>query len=207
MSKDIRQLVTARMPKGERRCAARTGQSRHGDDRADAETGETTWTTRLVLFLRVMAVLSMIKGLYHWAQITGFIGGEEGAFEAQTTQWQTATVYFAVIELVAAAGLWLATPWGAVVWLTTIVSTAVIELMFPAIYGGNLFAVLVSLILLAAYLITGLVFGTRTAAVARSCFLRSGRLDVLRSLSNLSEGWCSGTRQGLRRSVNIALFR
>lgn len=119
----------------------------------DAETGDNTWTGRLVLFLRVMAVLSMIKGLYHWAEITGFIGGESGAFENQTMQWQTATVYFAVIELVAAVGLWLATPWGAVVWLTTIVSTAVIELMFPSIYGGNLFAVLVTLILLAAYLV------------------------------------------------------
>lgn len=118
----------------------------------DAETG-STWTGRLVLFLRVMAVLSMIKGLYHWAEITGFIGGESGAFENQTAQWQTATVYFAVIELVAAVGLWLATPWGAVVWLTTIVSTAVIELMFPSIYGGNLFAVFVTLILLAAYLV------------------------------------------------------
>ena len=119
---------------------------------ADAETGDNTWTGRLVLFLRVMAVLSMIKGLHHWAEITGFIGGEDRAFENQTTQWQTATVYFAVIELVAAVGLWLATPWGAVVWLTTIVSTAVIELMFPAIYGGNLFAVLVALILLSGYL-------------------------------------------------------
>jgi Family of unknown function (DUF6163) len=118
----------------------------------DAETGENTWTSRLVLFLRVMAVLSMIKGLYHWAQITGFIGGEDNSFEYQTTQWQTATVYFAVIELVAAVGLWLATPWGAVVWLTTIVSTAVIELMFPTIYGGNIFAVLVAAILLVAYL-------------------------------------------------------
>ena len=52
--------------------------------------------------------------------------------------WQTATIYFAVIELVAAVGLWLATPWGAVVWLTTVVSMAVIELMFPEIYGGSL---------------------------------------------------------------------
>ena len=38
----------------------------------------------------------------------------------------------------AAVGLWLATPWGAVVWLTTVVSLAVIELMFPGIYGGSL---------------------------------------------------------------------
>jgi len=35
-------------------------------------------------------------------------------FEHQPMAWQTATVYFAVIELVAAVGLWLATPWGAV---------------------------------------------------------------------------------------------
>lgn len=154
MSKNIRQIMPARMPKGANDDAPREQVNLvTAMATPDAETGETTWTTRLVLFLRVMAVLSMIKGLYHWAQITGFIGGEEGAFEAQTTQWQTATVYFAVIELVAAVGLWLATPWGAVVWLTTIVSTAVIELMFPAIYGGNLFAVLVSLILLAAYLV------------------------------------------------------
>lgn len=118
----------------------------------DAETGEAIWTARLVLFLRIMAVFSMAKGLYHWAQITGFTGGEEGAFENQTMQWQSATVYFAVIELVAAVGLWLATPWGAVVWLTTVVSQAVIELMFPAVYGGNLLVMLLALLLLAAYL-------------------------------------------------------
>ena len=91
-----------------------------------------------MLFLRIMAVISIAKGLYHWAQVTGFIGGEEEAFENQSMAWQTATIYFAVIELVAAVGLWLATPWGAVVWLTTVVSMAVIELMFPGIYGGSL---------------------------------------------------------------------
>jgi Family of unknown function (DUF6163) len=119
---------------------------------SEVETGETTWTQRLVLFLRAMAVLSMIMGLYNWAQITGFLGGEDGAFEVQTTQWQSATVYFAVIELVAAVGLWLATPWGAVVWLTTIVSMAVVEIMFPSIYGGHFLVVLFSAVLLGAYL-------------------------------------------------------
>src|SRR6266513_2781116 len=102
------------------------------------ETDDNAWTRRLVQFLRVMAVVSILKGLYHWAQVTGFIGGEEEAFENQSMAWQTATVYFAVIELVAAVGLWLATPWGAVVWLTTVVSMAVIELMFPGIYGGKI---------------------------------------------------------------------
>src|SRR6202171_2723589 len=105
------------------------------------ESDENVWTRRLVIFLRLMAVLSVVKGLYHWAQVTGFVGGEDDAFENDAMAWQTATVYFAVIELVAAVGLWLATPWGAVVWLTTVVSMAVIELMFPGIYGGSLIVV------------------------------------------------------------------
>ena len=104
------------------------------------------------MFLRIMAVLSILKGLYHWSQVTGFIGGEEEAFENQPMAWQTATVYFAVIELVAAVGLWLATPWGAVVWLTTVVSMAVIELMFPGIYGGSLAIVGGEALMLTAYL-------------------------------------------------------
>jgi hypothetical protein len=116
------------------------------------ESNENVWTRRLVIFLRVMAVLSVGKGLYHWAQVTGFVGGEDDAFENQQMAWQTATVYFAVIELVAAVGLWLATPWGAVVWLTAVVSMAVIELMFPAIYGGSLVVVGVEALLLTAYL-------------------------------------------------------
>jgi hypothetical protein len=116
------------------------------------ESDENVWTRRLVTFLRVMAVISIMKGLYHWAQVTGFIGGEEEAFENQSMAWQTATVYFAVIELVAAVGLWLATPWGAVVWLTTVVSMAVIELMFPGIYGGSLTIVALEAVMLGAYL-------------------------------------------------------
>src|ERR1700676_1326117 len=116
------------------------------------ESGENVWTRGLVIFLRLMAVLSVVKGLYHWAEVTGFVGGEDDAFENQPMAWQTATVYFAVIELVAAVGLWLATPWGAVVWLTTVVSMAVIELMFPGIYGGSLTVVGGEALMLAAYL-------------------------------------------------------
>ncbi|HLX14784.1 MAG TPA: DUF6163 family protein [Bradyrhizobium sp.] len=113
---------------------------------------DNVWTRRLVLFLRIMAVVSVAKGLYHWAEVTGFVGSEEEAFENQPLAWQTATVYFAVIELVAAVGLWLATPWGAVVWLTTVVSMAVIELMFPALYGGSLAVVGGEALMLSAYL-------------------------------------------------------
>src|SRR5258708_13257578 len=74
------------------------------------ETDDNVWTRRLVFFLRIMAVASGIKGLYHWAQVTGFIGGEEDAFENPPMAWQTATVHFAVIQLVPPVALLLASP-------------------------------------------------------------------------------------------------
>ncbi len=118
-----------------------------------SESGDNVWTRRLVLYLRIMAVVSVAAGLYHWAQVTGFVGGEDDSFENQSLAWQASTVYFAVIELVAAVGLWLATPWGAVVWLITVVSMTVIELMFPAIYGGSLTIAAAEALMLTTYLV------------------------------------------------------
>src|SRR5271156_3080721 len=111
-----------------------------------------TWTDYLILFLRVMAAVSLIKGLYHWVQVCGIgLPADEG-FAAHSIAWQTATVFFAVLDLVAAVGLWLAAAWGAVVWLTSVVSMAVVEMFFPKIYGGSLFVVLVEATLLIVYL-------------------------------------------------------
>ena len=50
------------------------------------ETDENAWTRRLVFFLRIMAVISVAKGLYHWAQVTGFIGGEGDALDRKNTR-------------------------------------------------------------------------------------------------------------------------
>ena len=120
----------------------------HADE---PEIPEARWTGRLVIFLRVMAVLSLAKGLYHWAVVCGFTGPADG-FEYQPTPWQTATVFFAVIDLVAAVGLWLAAAWGAVVWLTACVSMAAVEVFFPQVYGGRLIVVAIEFILLFSYL-------------------------------------------------------
>jgi hypothetical protein len=116
------------------------------------EYNDSRWTERLVLFLRIMAGLSLVKGLYHWAVVCGIVEGAPGGFEVQPLPWQTATVFFAVIDLVAAIGLWLAAAWGAVVWLTAVVSMAAVELLFPQIYGGRWPAIAIELALLAAYL-------------------------------------------------------
>jgi len=111
-----------------------------------------SWAEYLVVFLRIMAAISLTKGLYHWAQVCGIAAPADGGFEAHTVAWQTATVFFAVIDLVAAVGLWLAAAWGAVVWLTAVVSMAVVEVFFPQVYGASILIVLAEATLLVVYL-------------------------------------------------------
>jgi uncharacterized membrane protein (DUF2068 family) len=99
-----------------------------------------------------MAAMSLAKGLYHWAEVCSIGAGRNDTFEMHTMAWQTATVFFAVLDLVAAGGLWLAAAWGAVVWLTSVVSMAVVQVFFPRIYGTSMFIVLTEMALLAVYL-------------------------------------------------------
>jgi fatty acid desaturase len=121
-----------------------------GDNRAGV------WTRRLVLFLRVMAVVSMIKGLYHWARVCGIGVDESQLFELHSIAWQIATVFFAVIDLVAAVGLWLAAAWGAVVWLMAIASMLAVEMFFPQVFGGGILVGALESGLLAIYLLLAL---------------------------------------------------
>lgn len=110
------------------------------------------WSHRLVVFLRVMAALSLCKGLYHWAVICGIGAPSPTGFDSYPTPYQVATVFFAIIDPVAGVGLWLAAPWGAVVWLTSVISMTAVQILLPQIYGGNLWVIAVELVLLGTYL-------------------------------------------------------
>ena len=105
-----------------------------------------------MLFLRVMAAVSMLKGLYHWSRVLGIGAGSGDLFEYQSIAWQTATVFFAVIDLVAAVGLWLAAAWGAVIWLTAVASMLAVEIFFPQVFDGGLLTGFLEAGLLALYL-------------------------------------------------------
>jgi hypothetical protein len=118
----------------------------------EAEVEGRPWSRRLVLFLRVMAGLSLLKGIYHWAIVCGIGAPFPSGFDSYPTPYQVATVFFAVIDPVAAVGLWLAAPWGAVVWLTSVISMAAVDLLFPQIFGGSVWVIAVELIMLGAYL-------------------------------------------------------
>ena len=121
----------------------------------DGEEGASLWTRRLILFLRVMAGFAMLKGIFHWSRLLG-IGTGGDLFEYHSIAWQTATVLFAVLDLVAAVGLWLAAAWGAVIWLMSIASMLALEVFFPQVFGASIFAGLLELGLLCLYLFLAL---------------------------------------------------
>jgi Family of unknown function (DUF6163) len=123
----------------------------------DEEGDGPKWAHWLVVFLRVMAAISLAKGLYHWAIVCGIGAPAPSGFDAYPTPYQVATVFFAVIDLVAGVGLWLAAPWGAVVWLTSVISMAAVEVLFPQIYGGHVWVIILELLLLVTYLALALM--------------------------------------------------
>ncbi len=118
----------------------------------ERQSSDGRWTRMLVVFLRIMAVLSLLKGLYHWSVVCGIVVTDR-PFEDHTMPWQATTVFFAVIDLVAAVGLWLIAAWGAVVWLTAAVSMAAVEVFFPQVYGGRTSIMVIEGVLLVGYLV------------------------------------------------------
>ena len=120
-------------------------------DHVEVAPREERWTGWFMLFLRATAVVSFLKGLYHWAMVIGIGQGTFSAFEVNSTAWQAATVYFAVIDPVAAVGLWLAAAWGGVVWLTATISMVAIEMLFPQVFGGRILVIFAEVVMLGTY--------------------------------------------------------
>ena len=119
---------------------------------ATAAAGIAHFADAPALLTFVIATIALLKGLYHWAIVCGFGAPFPSGFDSYGSPYQAATVFFAVIDPVAGVGLWLAAPWGAVVWLTSIISMAAVEILFPQIYGGHMWVVAIETVLLGVYL-------------------------------------------------------
>jgi Family of unknown function (DUF6163) len=91
----------------------------------------TRWTRLLIAAMRGLAVVCLVRGLIEWARILGFIDVEQ-PFEDGEIAWQLSVVVFAIFNSVAAVGLWMATSWGAVLWLIL----TLFEIALPWITAG-----------------------------------------------------------------------
>ncbi len=91
----------------------------------------TRWGLILVVYMRLLAVLWILQGLREWSM---FVLPHDAVFDRLSAGQTSAVIYFAVIDLLAAVGLWLATPWGGVLWLFAAVSQ-----IFVAAAVGHVF--------------------------------------------------------------------
>jgi Family of unknown function (DUF6163) len=94
------------------------------------------WNFILVWFMRMLALIWIAKGLGYWAVILG-ADNAPTPFEARSTGFQATTIYFAIIDLVAAVGLWLTSTWGGVLWLLAVMSHLILTVFFPRIVTGG----------------------------------------------------------------------
>jgi hypothetical protein len=119
--------------------ARRIALAEDGGDRIErgAPSSRARWDVVLVWLMRIVAVIWMIKGLSAWAEI---LGARPGAppFEGAPVGRQAVIIYFGVIDLMAAVGLWLATAWGGVVWLLAATSAFVLALLTPQLLPMSL---------------------------------------------------------------------
>src|SRR6202035_441042 len=85
----------------------------------------------LVIFKRLLAGLWVIQGLLQWSAI---LLPPEPLFDNVSAPRGAAVIFFATVNLVAAVGLWLATPWGGVIWLLGAIAQILVALGLPGVF-------------------------------------------------------------------------
>ncbi|MGO4870706.1 MAG: hypothetical protein ACLPGW_08865 [Roseiarcus sp.] len=99
-----------------------------GGRAAPRRLAQLSWTDGLVWFMRTLAWVWVAKGLFNWGLVLGAFS-RYGDFATFPRPLQGSIVFFAAVDLLAAVGLWLAAPWGGVLWLLC----ASIETISPAL--------------------------------------------------------------------------
>lgn len=118
------------------------------------------WGLLLIWFMRLTAVFWLMLGLYYWAVILGRFDLAGAAFPALSLSRQTAIVFFATLDLIAAVGLWLTTPWGGVVWLLTALAEIALAATLTRIEGAQTLALGVNGALVGIYFVLN-IFAAR----------------------------------------------
>lgn len=77
------------------------------------------WDMMMVVFLRLMAAVWLFRAIGYWGLVLGF--GDLPLVEESRLR-QALIVGFALIDCVAAVGIWLLAPWGKSLWVFVLVA-------------------------------------------------------------------------------------
>ena len=124
---------------------------RVGDPGAGGEA--TKWGYLLTRFMRVMALFWLMQGLAQWRVV---LTARAPIFDTMPSSAALAIIFFSVLDLVAGVGLWLATPWGGVLWLLIASAQIFVAASMPQFFAGGYWLIGVDLVLIVLYF--GLTF-------------------------------------------------
>ncbi|WP_246518588.1 DUF6163 family protein [Ancylobacter lacus] len=114
-------------------------------------TRMSPWQRRVLIYLRVLAGFLLLKTIYCWTLICGVWDGDTSRFEMLSTAAQSAVIWAAIMNPVAAVGLWLGAAWGVVLWLVTTIIQIMINASAPEGVGSLVMVAAVETALIALY--------------------------------------------------------
>lgn len=88
-------------------------------------------------YVVALSVVMLLFGLRQWAIILGVFPGAAGPFEEMSTPWAIATIHMAVVDLVAAVGLWMRVAGGKVIWVYSALFEVTLHTGFISTFGTN----------------------------------------------------------------------
>jgi hypothetical protein len=115
-------------------------------DRSPARDESGRARGSLVVFMRLLAGLWTIQGVVQW---TAILLPAEPLFYTQSLLQSMAAIFFAVFDFVTAAGLWLAAPWGVVLWLLGAILQVAAVIVLPGL--SSMIWAGVNVVLIAVY--------------------------------------------------------
>ncbi|MBU3890690.1 hypothetical protein FM996_03315 [Methylosinus sporium] len=115
---------------------------------AGAAGDAARWGHMLTLFMRIMALFWLLQGVMQWVIV---LAASRPIFDEAPTNAAIAIVFFAVLDLVAGVGLWLATPWGGVLWLLIAGAQIFVTLSVPGFFAGGYWLIALDLALIGLY--------------------------------------------------------
>ena len=115
--------------------------------------GQTRLGLALVVFMRVTAALWIAQGLLQWGAV--LTTGPDGIspFAALAGPAMAAALFFAVVDFVAAVGLWLAAPWGGGIWLVAVGAQLLVLVIMPGFFDHPLVIGFLDVALMTGYLV------------------------------------------------------
>jgi hypothetical protein len=141
-------MISSRYPREETSVPESGAAIRIGESQA-SQREQTRWGTILVIFMRMIAVLWICQGLAEWAKV--LLPGDSFLETLPSNAAAVAVIFFAIADLLAAVGLWLATPWGGALWLLAAGLQIIVVAVLPDFY--SVFWAALDLILIIIYFI------------------------------------------------------